>query len=81
MTIVEQRKGIVQRQQGELLLILLLFGHIDVSADHFNRLSVRIPFADPAPIQHPRNAAIFGDHAVQSLVIRRFPGDVVVECL
>lgn len=81
MSIVEHGKRIVQRQQGELLFILLLFGHVDVSADDFYRLSVCISLADPAAIQHPRDTAIFGDHTVKGFIVRCFAGDVIVKRL
>ncbi|MNT42766.1 hypothetical protein D3C72_1792010 [compost metagenome] len=50
MTVRQPCERIMVRQQRELLLVLLLFGHINVSARDLERISMLIPFTDAPAI-------------------------------
>ena len=61
-------EGIPVGELGQLLLVLLLVGDVDVGPHHPDRVAPVIPLHHPAPVQHPGDLAILGEHAVHHLI-------------
>ena len=79
---VEQAgEGIPVGKLGELLLVLLLVGDVDVGAHHPDGVALIIPLHHPAPVQHPGGLAILADHAVHRLIKRALALQMVEEGL
>ncbi|MNP12887.1 hypothetical protein D3C76_1051410 [compost metagenome] len=79
MAVGQAGERIVVRQLGKLLLVLLLFGHVDVRASHLQGVPLLIPFGDAAAIQHPGDGAVFVLHPVQCFVEGGFAVQMIVE--
>ena len=79
MAVGKAGERIVIGQLGKLLLVLLLFSHIDVRTGHLQGITLLIPFGDAATIQHPGDGAVFVLHPVQRFVEGGFAVQMIVE--
>ena len=74
-------EGIPVGQLGQLLLVLLLVGDVDVGAHHPHGVALFIALHHPAAVQHPGGLAILADHPVHHLIEGALALQVVKEGL